>query len=85
MHDEPTRPTPAEQLDQMQNVVLHLLLTDSAHGPLTVGEVGTAVGSQADAEDALSELHMGGMIHRHDQYVWPTRAAAYAMQLAEFN
>jgi hypothetical protein len=85
MQDEISRPSPAEQLDQMQNIVLHVLLLDGAHGPLTVSEVGRAVGSQFEAEDALSGLHMGGLIHRHEEFVWATRAAARAMELADYN
>lgn len=72
-------------MDQMQNIVLHVLLSDGAHGPLTVVEVGTAIGSQLEAEDALLGLHMGGLIHRHEEFVWATRTAARAMELAEFN
>lgn len=36
------------------------------------------IGSQARAEDALSELHMGGLIHRHDEFVWATASAIQA-------
>jgi predicted amino acid racemase len=85
MQDESSRPSPAEQMDRVQNIVLHMLLRDDAPGPWTVVEVGTALGSQIEAQDALMGLHMAGLIHRHGQFVWATKSAARAMELADFN
>jgi predicted transcriptional regulator len=85
MQDESSRRTPAEQMDQMQNVVLHALLDDEVPGLWTVQEVATAVGNESEAEDALMWLHMAGLVHRHEQFVWPRRTAGRAMQLADFN
>ena len=56
MHDESSRMSPGEKLDQTQNVVLHLLLHDEIPGLWTVQEVGQAIGSEVAAADALAGL-----------------------------
>jgi predicted amino acid racemase len=85
MQDQSSRPTTAEAMDQVQNIVLHLLLKDEVPGLRTVQEVATAIGSQVEADDALMGLHMAGLVHRFEQFVWPTMAAGHAMALADFN
>jgi hypothetical protein len=85
MQDESSRMSPGERLDQTQNLVLHLLLHDEIPGLWTVQEVGQAIGSEMRATDAIAELQDAGLVHRLDQFVFASRTAGRAMQLAEFN
>jgi hypothetical protein len=70
MHDETTQ-SPAERDGQLDSAILGLLLIESR--PWAVDEVAREVGH--DPTDSLNRLYGGGLIHCHDVYVWPTRAA----------
>lgn len=74
MHDEPTRSLRLEQ-DHVQRTLLELLLTDNTPGLWSIREVAQALGDELIAADAIAELHATGLIHNHDGYVFPTRAA----------
>jgi len=83
MHDQPSRPTPAEEQDQAEYVDLHLMLTDEIPGMWTVRELAQALRDELKTVDALCGLHAAGLVHRHGEFVWPSRTAGRAIQLAE--
>ena len=60
--------------------VLELLL-HSQQWPWSVEDVGREIGDRLGAEDALSRLARAGLAHRHDGFVFPTRAAIRAVEL----
>jgi hypothetical protein len=70
-----------DQLERVERVVLHLLLDDTRTGILSEQEVAQAIGSNDRAAYALVRLHSAGLIHRLDEFVFPTRAAARFWQL----
>lgn len=58
----------------IDNVVLGLLFNDRSW-PWSVEEVARELGRPAEAEDAIGRLTGSGLIHRHGDFVFPTRAA----------
>jgi hypothetical protein len=80
MHDEPSRTNPQQDADVRENVVLHMMLDDPTPGLWSTEELGKAAG-RIDTADALPALHAMGLIHRHGDFVWPTRAATRAAQI----
>lgn len=83
MHTEPIpRPcrTSDEEDAEFQSVVLtHLLL--AAPAQLTVDELLRELTNDPDEHDsivrAVRDLSRAGLLHRHDDFVFPTRAAAH--------
>jgi DNA-binding HxlR family transcriptional regulator len=83
MHDKGI-PTPREggaapdagKLDSLDDGMLLAILLDSDQpGLWSINEVVRALGSRITVEDSLMRLERDGLIHRLDQYVFPTRAA----------
>ena len=70
----------AEQDMNTDRAVLDLLIYEDSQRPWSVEEVRREIGS--DAEDSLARLHGGGLVHRHDGFAWPTRAALLAHRLS---
>jgi hypothetical protein len=60
--------------------VLELLL-HSKQWPWSVEEVGRELGDRIDAADSVGRLSRAGLVHRHDGFVFPTRAAIRAVEL----
>jgi len=60
--------------------VLELML-HSQQWPWSVEEVGRELDDHLGAEDALSRLSGAGLVHRHDRFVFPSRAAIRAVDL----
>jgi hypothetical protein len=79
MHDEPT---PAAQEERADTDVLSLLLYDDMPHPWSDEEIARELGNPVEATDALSRLHRCGLVHRIGGFVFPTRAARRAAQLA---
>jgi hypothetical protein len=65
---------------EVDRTVLELLL-HSQPWPWSVEEVGRELGDLPDAEDALSRLSRVGLVHRHDRFVFPSRAAMRAVEI----
>jgi DNA-binding HxlR family transcriptional regulator len=78
MHDERT---PAVDDDRPDAAILDLLLYDEHQHPWADEELARDLGDQLTATDALSRLERTGLVHRHDGFVFPARAARRAAQL----
>jgi predicted transcriptional regulator len=70
----------AQAEKDIDKAVLELLL-HSQQWPWSVEEVGREIGDRLGAEDALSRLARAGLAHRHDEFVFPSRAAIRAVEL----
>jgi hypothetical protein len=79
MHDQPT---PAEQDDQIDGLVLSMLCDDDAQRPWTVAEIAREIDGPLSAADAVARLIRAGLAHRLDGFVFATRAALHARRLA---
>ena len=79
MHDEPT-PTVIERDAQEDSVILALLMLETSHRPWAVEEIARDMGR--DVTDSLNRLYGGGLIHRLDGFVWASRAAVMADEIA---
>jgi predicted transcriptional regulator len=77
MPDQDPIPSPMEEDGQIDIAILWTLLHEPR--PWSVDEVAREVGQ--DPVDSLNRLYGGGLIHRHDRFVWPTRAAVMAEDL----
>jgi hypothetical protein len=77
MPDE--NPTPAERENMTDSVILLLLLQETFAGPWAVEEIERELGE--NPADGLRRLYGAGLIHRHDGYVWASRAAVKADEL----
>jgi hypothetical protein len=82
MHCEPSHNSAQEETDLLEHVVLHFMLDDRTPGLWSTDELAQAHGDPIATADALAQLHAMGLIHRHRQFVWPTRAAVRAVQIA---
>jgi predicted transcriptional regulator len=70
---------PGERLDTNERAVLLLLFDDRA--PWTLDELGRELNDRGDAADAVSSLTRAGLVHRLDDFVFPTRAARRSDEL----
>jgi hypothetical protein len=81
MSDSNPSPTPAEREQEADGVILSWLTEDDAQRPWSVDEIVREYGEPNNANDALSRLHGSGLIHRHGEFVWATRAALRADEI----
>jgi hypothetical protein len=70
----------AKDENDTEKAVLELLL-HSPQWPWSVEEVGRELDDLLGAEDALYRLSGAGRVHRHDRFVFPSRAAIRAVDL----
>ena len=80
MRDENT-PTLAEQDRGSDTAILGLISGDEQR-PWSVDEVAREIGNHGATVDGLARLYGAGLIHRCGEFVWPTRAALRAEELA---
>ena len=85
MHDKAARTDREKDLDRAEHVVLSLLLDRETHGPWSVREIGRELGDDVEGEDVVASLHGAGLVHRCEDLVFPTRAAARCFQLADLG
>ncbi len=84
MRDQPTgapregatAPCPADVEDQTDRLILSLLLSSQFPGLWSVDELKREIGRPIDVADAIDRLHGRGLIHRLDDFVFVTHAAA---------
>jgi hypothetical protein len=80
MQDQRIPPTVLED-DEIDEAVMSLLL-DQRRGLWSVEEIASEMKDRVDAEDGLARLAAAGLVHRLDGFVFATRAAARASDLA---
>ncbi len=66
--------------EQIDSVVLDFMLCGSAY-PWSVSEIARELGNAPDARDAVTGLTGTGLVHRLDEFVFPTRTARRAEEL----
>lgn len=81
MPDQSTR-TLAEEDCGSDAAILGLLSKDGEQRPWSVNEVAREIGNHGATVDGLARLFGAGLIHRCGEFVWPTRAALRAEELA---
>jgi hypothetical protein len=78
MPDENPTLSPIERDNTTDSAILELLMEETSHRPWAVEEIAREMGDPVRTADSLARLYGGGLIHRHDGFVWATRAAAMA-------
>lgn len=66
--------------EQIDNAVLDFMLCEPSW-PWSLEEVARELGSQPNAADAVRRLTSAGLLHRLDNFVFPTRTARRANEL----
>jgi hypothetical protein len=66
--------------ENRDKTVLDFMLCDSPW-PWSVDEIGSELGTQTGAEDAVARLAGAGLLHKIGPFVFPTRAARRAEQI----
>lgn len=77
MQDQPIEDAPRDLIDEecrTDKVVLSLMWHDRSW-PWSLDEIAREIGSQPNAEDAVRRLSGAGLLHRHGEFVFPSRAA----------
>ena len=72
--------SPAEQDETFDRAVMGLLLSEYS-GLWKVAEVEREIGDRVGVADSLARLHGAGLVHRLDDFVFPTVAAVHAATL----
>ncbi len=75
----PDEQDPGQTEDQLDKTIL-LLLCDSPF-PWTLEEIGRELQSPLDAADGVRRLTETGLVHRFEDFVFPTRTARRADEL----
>jgi hypothetical protein len=83
MQDQPIGPDAEPTCDEAERVVLSLLLDSEFSGPWSMQELVREIGSELRVAVALLSLHGAGLVHRSQEFVWATHAAARFSQLAD--
>jgi hypothetical protein len=76
MQAQVNRSSVARELDRAERAALELLLAWQAPGHWSLAELARALGGEVRAADAVAGLHAAGLVHRHGEFVFATRAAA---------
>jgi hypothetical protein len=66
--------------EQIDGTVLDFMLCGSDH-PWSVDEIARELGNEPDAHDAVARLTGTGLVHRLNEFVFPTRTARRAEAL----
>ncbi len=74
--------TPSETAEQVERAILAMLLVEDEQRPWSVQEVELEIGDHIETADGLGALHRAGLIHRCGEFVFATRVAVRAQQLA---
>jgi predicted transcriptional regulator len=67
--------------DEAQFLVLALLLRPGGPALWSVAELARELGCELATAEAVVRLHAAGLVHRREEFVWPTRAASRFCQL----
>jgi hypothetical protein len=82
MQDEVNRSSVALELDRAERAALDMLLTGDGPGLWSMGELARALGGEVVAADAVAGLSAAGLVHRHGEFVFATRATVRCVHLA---
>jgi hypothetical protein len=82
MQEQPIEGVGVLSPDVVERAVLALLLDRGSPGVWSVGELAQALGSEVCAADALTGLHMAGLVHRWGELVCASRAAVRCWAVA---
>ena len=80
MHGQPIADSSIED-GHHDSIVLDLLLVEH-DGLWSISELKRLVGDPPGVDDAIARLHALGLIHKLDEYVFASRAAAHVHKLA---
>lgn len=83
MQHQPTPMSVAEQDAQTDSAILEVLLDDDAQRPWSEHEIALVLDDPIAASDGLGRLFRAGLIHRLDGFVFASRAALHAAELAQ--
>jgi hypothetical protein len=83
MQHQPTPMSEAEKQEHTDGVILEALLDHDAQRPWSVDEVASEIEDPEAASDSLGRLLRAGLIHRLDGFVFASRAALRADQIAQ--
>lgn len=80
--DESERLPAHENPGQIEQAIFCTLVSSQEQRPWSVREMEMELGSPIAVEDSLRRLQAGGLIHRCGDFVWATRAAILADEVA---
>jgi hypothetical protein len=83
MQHQPIPMSEAEREMHTDGVILSVLLADDAQRPWSEDEVAREIEDRAAASDGLKRLARGGLVHRLDGFVFASRAALLAEEIAQ--
>jgi predicted transcriptional regulator len=66
--------------DEIDNTVVSFVL-DGDSWPWSIEEIARELGDRADAEDAVARLAGAGLVHRIEDFAFPTRSLRRASEL----
>lgn len=72
-----------EQEKHIDGVILSVLLAGDAQRPWSEDEIAREIEDPVAAADSLKRLARGGLIHRLDGFVFASRAAQVAEEIAQ--
>jgi hypothetical protein len=67
--------------DALRRAVLGLLMQEASQWPWSLGELEAEVGEPQAVQDVVRQLQGLGLVHRCENFVWPTRAMLAAEAL----
>lgn len=59
-----------------------MLIDREEQRPWSIDELAREIGDRGDTTDAIAHLYGGGLLHRCGEFVWATRAAMHAEEVA---
>lgn len=79
---QPIPTSVTEQEKHIDGVILSFLLADDAQRPWSEDEVAREIEDPIAASDSLKRLARGGLVHRLNGFVFASRAAQVAEEIA---
>jgi hypothetical protein len=67
--------------EKVRGAILSLLVYGGSQRPWSLGELEAEIGDALAVQDGVRQLQGLGLVHRCEEFVWPTRATLAADQL----
>jgi hypothetical protein len=67
--------------EKVRRAILVLLVSSGSERPWSLGELEAEVDDPDAVQDGVRQLQGLGLVHRCEEFVWPTRAAVTADEL----